>query len=42
MSATAEKSDPQLWEAVKAEITVGDKGGKPGQWFSRKAQMATH
>ena len=42
MSATAEKSDPKLWEAVKAEITAGDKGGKPGQWSARKAQMASH
>ncbi|CAA9505492.1 MAG: FIG00799921: hypothetical protein [uncultured Sphingomonadaceae bacterium] len=42
MSATAEKSDPKLWEQVKAEITAGDKGGKPGQWSARKAQMAAH
>ena len=42
MSAAAEKSDPKLWEQVKAEITSGDKGGKPGQWSARKAQMASH
>jgi len=42
VSATAEKSDPKLWEAVKAEITAGNKGGKPGQWSARKAQMASH
>ncbi len=42
MSATAQKSDPKLWEAVKTEITAGDKGGKPGQWSARKAQMASH
>lgn len=42
MSATAEKSDPALWDAVKAEITAGDKGGKPRQWSARKAQMASH
>jgi hypothetical protein len=41
MSATAEKSEPKLWEEVKAEITAGDKGGKPGQWSARKAQMAS-
>ncbi|HZF43261.1 MAG TPA: hypothetical protein VEZ48_07610 [Sphingomonadaceae bacterium] len=40
MSATAEKSDPSLWEEVKAEITAGEKGGRPGQWSARKAQMA--
>ena len=40
MSETAEKSDPALWEQVKAEITAGAKGGKAGQWSARKAQMA--
>ena len=40
MSETAEKSDPKLWEQVKAEVTAGAKGGKPGQWSARKAQMA--
>lgn len=40
MSGTAEKSDPALWEKVKHEVTEGDKGGKPGQWSARKAQMA--
>jgi hypothetical protein len=40
MSETAEKSDPDLWEAVKSEITAGAKGGKAGQWSARKAQMA--
>lgn len=40
MSETAEKTDPKLWEKVKAEVTAGDKGGKPGQWSARKAQMA--
>lgn len=37
---TAEKTDPALWEAVKAEITAGEKGGEPGEWSARKAQMA--
>jgi hypothetical protein len=40
MSETAEKSDPKLWEQVKAEVTAGDKGGKAGEWSARKAQMA--
>lgn len=40
MSETAEKSDPGLWEQVKAEITAGAKGGRPGEWSARKAQMA--
>ena len=40
MSETAKKTDPKLWEKVKEEVTEGDKGGKPGQWSARKAQMA--
>lgn len=40
MSTTAKKTDPELWEKVKDEVTEGDKGGKPGQWSARKAQMA--
>lgn len=37
----AEKSDPELWESVKERIKNGIKGGKPGQWSARKAQIAT-
>ena len=36
----AKKTDPELWEKVKDEITRSDKGGDPGQWSARKAQMA--
>ncbi len=32
-------SDPELRDKLKAEITPGDKGGKPGQWSARKAQL---
>ena len=42
MSATAKKTDPKLWEKVKEEVTEGDKGGKPGQWSARKAQLAVN
>lgn len=41
MSATAEKTDPKLWDKVKKQVTESDKGGKPGQWSARKAQAAT-
>ena len=41
MSKTAEKTDPKLWNKVKADVTKGDKGGKPNQWSARKAQLAT-
>jgi hypothetical protein len=40
MAKTAEKTDPKLWDKVKTEVTEGDKGGKPGQWSARKAQLA--
>ncbi|UWQ22174.1 Rho termination factor N-terminal domain-containing protein [Jannaschia sp. W003] len=36
----AKRTDPELWETVKREITESDKGGDPGQWSARKAQMA--
>ncbi|MBV9078770.1 MAG: hypothetical protein JO048_14985 [Methylobacteriaceae bacterium] len=41
MSAVAKKTDPKLWEKVKTEVTKSDKGGRPGQWSARKAQLAT-
>ena len=41
MAATADKTDPKLWDEVKKKVTDGSKGGKPGQWSARKAQMAT-
>lgn len=36
----AKRTDPELWEKVKAEITRSGKGGNKGQWSARKAQMA--
>ncbi len=41
MAKVAEKTDPKLWNKVKTDVTEGDKGGKPGQWSARKAQLAT-
>ncbi|KAJ4296298.1 hypothetical protein N0V90_006343 [Kalmusia sp. IMI 367209] len=32
-------TDPELRNEVKEEIQAGDKGGEPGQWSARKAQM---
>jgi hypothetical protein len=40
MAGSAPKTDPDLWQAVKDEVTAGDKGGNPGQWSARKAQLA--
>ena len=30
---------PELREKIKAEVVAGDKGGRPGQWSARKAQL---
>ena len=38
--AEAKKTDPELWETVKDEYMESDKGGDPGQWSARKAQLA--
>jgi len=35
-----QRTDPELWERIKRKITAGDKGGHPGQWSARKAQMS--
>lgn len=35
-------SDPELRARLKDEIMAGDKGGKPGQWSARKAQLLVH
>ncbi len=40
MSESAKRTNPELWETVKAEVTAGDKGGDPGEWSARKAQMS--
>lgn len=36
----AKRTDPALWERVKARVMRGAKGGRPGQWSARKAQLA--
>ncbi len=33
---------PELRDRIKAEVTKGDKGGKPDQWSARKAQLVTN
>lgn len=40
MGAAAKRTDPDLWDKVKRGVTRGAKGGKPGQWSARKAQLA--
>lgn len=40
MPRTAKRTDPALWDRVKAEVTADGKGGEAGQWSARKAQLA--
>ena len=40
MTERAERTDPKLWERVKRKVTRGAKGGDPGEWSARKAQLA--
>jgi hypothetical protein len=35
-------TDPELREALKRRILQGSKGGRPGQWSARKAQLLAH
>ncbi len=30
-----------LYQRIKGQVTAGSKGGKPGQWSARKAQLVT-
>jgi hypothetical protein len=37
---TARRTDEALWQKIVREVKAGDKGGNPGQWSARKAQLA--
>lgn len=37
---SAVKTKPALWQKIVAQVKAGDKGGNPGQWSARKAQLA--
>ena len=45
--ATSKKSDPatytkpELRDKIKKQVVASDKGGNPGQWSARKAQLVT-
>lgn len=34
------RTNEKLWSSVKSSVKAGSKGGKPGQWSARKAQLA--
>ena len=36
---TATRTDEPLWKYIVQEVTKSSKGGKPGQWSARKAQL---
>lgn len=38
--STAKKSNPTLWKRIVASVKASSKGGNPGQWSARKAQLA--
>lgn len=38
-TAKGRYTDPELRERIKARIQRGSKGGEPGQWSARKAQL---
>lgn len=38
--STAKRTNPRLWKSVVASVKRGAKGGRPGQWSARKAQLA--
>ena len=35
------RTDEGKWKRIVAAVKASDKGGKPGQWSARKAQLAT-
>lgn len=37
---SAKRKNPRLWKRIVTEVTGGSKGGRPGQWSARKAQIA--
>jgi hypothetical protein len=39
--ASATKSDPSKWKSIVSRVKAGTKGGDPGEWSARKAQLAT-
>lgn len=39
--STAQKTNPSKWKRIVSEVKSSGKGGAPGQWSARKAQLAT-
>lgn len=39
--STAKKTNPAKWDRIVSQVKASGKGGSPGQWSARKAQLAT-
>jgi len=39
--SSAVKSNPEKWKRIVSQVKASGKGGSPGQWSARKAQLAT-
>ena len=39
--SSAKKTNPAKWNRIVASVKAGTKGGDPGEWSARKAQLAT-
>lgn len=39
--SSATKTDPGKWKRIVSQVKASGKGGAPGQWSARKAQLAT-
>ncbi len=38
--SVSKKNKPELWKRIVSSVKSGSKGGNPGQWSARKAQIA--
>lgn len=39
--SSAKKTNPSKWKSIVARVKASSKGGDPGEWSARKAQLAT-
>jgi hypothetical protein len=39
--SSAVKKDPAKWKSIVSSVKASGKGGDPGEWSARKAQLAT-
>ena len=39
--SSAKRTKESMWKRIVSSVKSGSKGGRPGQWSARKAQIAT-